>query len=154
MRHSSLHTVQCPIGRSVAVLGERWTLVILREAFKGARRFEDYLEGTGIARNILTERLKALVEHGILDRRPYAEHATRTLHEYRLTEKGLELYPILVTLVQWGTKHGDFDEVPLTLTHTHCGHESEPRYVCSECGEPIDARAMQATGPSAQRVTA
>jgi DNA-binding HxlR family transcriptional regulator len=154
MRHSSLHTVQCPIGRSVAILGERWTFVILRESFKGARRFEDYLEGTGIARNILAERLKALVEHGILDRRPYAEHASRTLHEYRLTAKGLDLYPILVTLVEWGTKYGDFDEVPLTLTHKNCGSETHPQFVCSECGEPIDAREMQATGPSAQRVVA
>jgi DNA-binding HxlR family transcriptional regulator len=154
VRHSSLHTVQCPIGRSVAILGERWTFVILRESFKGARRFEDYLEGTGIARNILAERLKALVEHGILDRRPYAEHASRTLHEYRLTDKGLDLYPILVTLVEWGTKYGDFEETPLTLTHKSCGHVTRPQFVCSECGEPIHAREMLATGPSAQRVVA
>lgn len=81
MRHRSLSDTPCSIARSVAILGERWTFVILRQAFTGARRFEDYQNGTGIARNILADRLRQLVEHGVLKRRPYAEHPGRTLYE-------------------------------------------------------------------------
>lgn len=143
MRHDALRHQPCGIARSVAVLGERWTFVILRQAFLGARRFEDFQSGTGIARNILTERLRALVEHGILERRPYATHSARTLHEYRLTDKGIDLYPILVGLLQWGNRHGGFDDaVPMRLVHNRCGQQTEPRFVCSECGERIDPREM------------
>jgi DNA-binding HxlR family transcriptional regulator len=108
----------------------------------GARRFEDYQNGTSIARNILTDRLRVLVEEGILERRPYAEHPGRTLYQYRLTEKGLELYPILLTLMKWGNKHGGFDEPPVRLVHNTCGKETVPSFVCSECGEEIDPRQM------------
>ena len=144
MKHGSLADTSCAIARSVAVLGERWTFVILRQAFMGARRFEDYSQGTGIARNILTERLRTLVEHGILERRPYAQHATRTLFEYRLTQKGLDLYPVMIGLMQWGNKHGGFDDgPPLELEHRTCGHMIEPRFTCPECGDVIDPRQMR-----------
>src|ERR671929_524192 len=126
MRHDDLAEMPCSIARSMAVLGERWTLVILREAFMRARRFEDYQQGTGIARNILTDRLNKLVEHGILERRPYAEHPGRTLYEYRLTDKGLDLYPVLVALMQWGDRYGGFDDgPPVELEHKTCGHLTE-----------------------------
>ena len=144
MRHTHLADEHCAIARSVAVLGERWTFVILRQAFMGARRFEDYQRGTGIARNILTDRLKALVEHGILERRPYASHTKRTLHEYRLTQKGRDLYPILVTMMEWGNRYGGFEAgPPIELVHETCGQVTTPHLVCSECGEPIDARQMR-----------
>lgn len=143
MRHDSLRHEDCAIARSVAVLGERWTFVILRQAFTGARRFEDYQNGTRIARNILTERLRSLVEQGILERRPYAEHPGRTLYEYRLTQKGLDLYPILLTIMEWGNRYGGFEDgPPLRLTHNNCGHETRPQLVCTECGEPVDPRQM------------
>ena len=144
MRHDDLADVPCSIARSMAVVGERWTLVILREAFMRARRFEDYQQGTGIARNILTDRLNKLVDHDILERRPYAEHPGRTLNEYRLTQKGLDLYPVLVSLMQWGDRYGGLDQPPVTLEHKQCGHVSTPRFVCGECGEPVTARAMLA----------
>lgn len=144
MRHDDLADAQCSIARSMAVLGERWTLVILREAFMRARRFEDYQQGTGIARNILTDRLTKLVDAEILERRPYAEHPGRTLYEYRLTDKGIDLYPVLVALMQWGDRYGGLDHQPLTLEHKGCGRVTEPRFVCSECGEAVDARAMVA----------
>jgi DNA-binding HxlR family transcriptional regulator len=145
MRHDALSTMHCAIARSMAVLGERWTIVILRSAFLGARRFEDYQSSTGIARNILTDRLKTLVEHEILERRPYAEHPGRTLYEYRLTEKGLELYPMLVSLMQWGNKYGGFEDgPPVELEHKTCGHYTTPQLVCSECGEPLHAREVRA----------
>ena len=144
MRHDDLADVPCSIARSMAVVGERWTLVILREAFMRARRFEDYQQGTGIARNILTDRLNKLVEHDILERRPYAEHPGRTLYEYRLTQKGLDLYPVLVSLMQWGDRYGGLDKPPVTLEHKDCGGMSTPRFVCSECGEQVTAHAMHA----------
>lgn len=143
MRHDNLRDMPCSIARSLAVLGERWTFVILRQAFLGARRFEDYQQGTQIARNILSDRLRSLVEAGVLERRPYAERASRTFYEYRLTEKGLDLYPVLVTLMQWGDRHGGFEQgPPLTLVHKTCGHETDPRLVCSECGEELKAREV------------
>ena len=144
MRHTHLAGEHCAIARSVAILGERWTFVILRQAFMGARRFEDYQRGTSIARNILTDRLKALVEAEILERRPYASHTKRTLHEYRLTQKGIDLYPILVTMMEWGNKYGGFEGgPPIDLVHQTCGKVTQPHLVCSECGEEIDAREMR-----------
>lgn len=142
MRHDDLAGMPCSIARSMAVVGERWTLVILREAFMRARRFEDYQRSTGIARNILTDRLNKLVEHDILERVPYAEHPGRTLNEYRLTQKGLDLYPVLVSLMQWGDRYGGMDTPPLTLEHKACGHVTTPQLVCSECGEAVHARGM------------
>src|SRR3954447_5940402 len=144
MRHDALSTMHCAIARSMAVLGERWTLVILRSAFMGARSFEDYQSSTGIARNILTDRLKTLVEHDILERRPYAEPPGRTLYEYRLTEKGMDLYPVLVTLMQWGNKYGGFDDPPVTLEHKGCGAQQTPVLVCGECGEALRPREVHA----------
>jgi DNA-binding HxlR family transcriptional regulator len=145
MRHDALAEMPCAIARSMAVLGERWTFVILRQAFMGARRFEDYQQGTGIARNILTDRLKTLVEHEILERRPYAEHPGRTLYEYRLTDKGLDLYPVLISLMQWGNRYGGFEDgPPVELTHKSCGQVTEPRAVCSACGEELHARDVRA----------
>ena len=145
MRHDALASMPCAIARSMAVLGERWTLVILRSAFMGARRFEDYQSSTGIARNILTDRLKTLVDHDILARRPYAEHPGRTLYEYRLTDKGLDLYPVLVSLMEWGNRYGGFDDgPPVQLEHKLCGHHTTPKLVCSECGEELRAREVVA----------
>src|SRR6202022_4962638 len=94
MKHSELLDENCAIARSSAVLGERWVWVILRQAFNGARRFEDFQRGIGLARNMLSERLNRLVDHGILERRRYAEHAVRDLNEYRLTAKGRALFPV------------------------------------------------------------
>src|SRR5687768_6302754 len=102
MRHTALADERCSVARTVAILGERWTMVILRQAFLGARRFEDFQAGLGIARNMLTDRLRGLVEHGILERRLYHERPPR--YEYRLTAKGRELYPILVSMLEWGDR--------------------------------------------------
>ena len=98
MKHAELLDENCAIARSSGVIGERWVWVILRQAFNGARRFEDFQRGIGLARNVLTERLNWLVDHGIFERRPYAEHAARELNEYRLTEKGRALFPVYTTV--------------------------------------------------------
>jgi DNA-binding HxlR family transcriptional regulator len=137
MRHESLQHANCSIARSVAILGERWTIVILRQAFLGARRFEDYQRGLGIARNMLADRLRTLVESGILERRRYSERPPR--FDYRLTAKGRDLYPLLVALMQWGDRYGGHqDGPPLVLHHEPCGHLADPRLTCSHCGEPIE----------------
>ena len=155
MRHNALAQIPCAIARSVAILVERWTFVMLRQAFTGARRFEDYQSGTGIARNILTDRLKALVEAEILQRRPYAEHPGRTLYEYRLTQKGLDLYPVLVSLMEWGNRYGGFENgPPIELVHKPCGHVTHPKTVCSECGEELDARAVRPRVPATAEAAA
>jgi DNA-binding HxlR family transcriptional regulator len=149
MRHEALADVNCSIARSLSVLGERWTLVVLRQAFLGARRFEDYQRGLGIARNILTDRLRTLVDNDILERRRYHERPPR--YEYRLTQKGRDLYPILLSLMQWGDQYaGAPHGPPVLLRHKTCGQLTKPQLVCSECGEAIDARAMQPeAGPGA-----
>jgi DNA-binding HxlR family transcriptional regulator len=153
MRHRSLQHANCSIARTVSILGERWTLVILRQAFLGARRFEDYQRGLGIARNMLADRLRTLVDEGILERRPYSERPPRK--EYRLTQKGLDLYPILVTLMQWGDRYGGHEEgAPMVLVHEPCGHEADPVLTCSSCGEPLDPRQVRPVpGPGAHPPT-
>lgn len=102
MRHDALATEHCAIARSLAVLGERWTFVILRSAFTGARRFEDYQSSTGIARNILTDRLRKLTAHGLLAQRTAS---TGRRQEYVLTDAGRDLFPVILTLRQWGERH-------------------------------------------------
>jgi DNA-binding HxlR family transcriptional regulator len=153
MRHRSLQHANCSIARTVSILGERWTLVILRQAFLGARRFEDYQRGLGVARNMLADRLRTLVDEGILERRPYSEHPPR--HEYRLTVKGRDLYPILVTLMQWGDRYGGHEEgAPMVLVHEPCGHDAAPVLTCSACGEPLDPRDVRPVpGPGARPLT-
>ena len=115
-------TENCSIARTLQVVGERWSLLILREAFSGNRRFEQFQRRTGVARNLLAARLATLVEHGILDRQGYQEPGQRARHEYRLTAKGKELYPILVALLDWGDRHvADPAGPALLLNHRDCG---------------------------------
>jgi DNA-binding HxlR family transcriptional regulator len=142
VRHSGLQTQNCSIARTVAILGERWTLVILREAFNGRRRFEDIQRDLGIARNILADRLQTLVAEGILERRPYQDRPPR--FEYRLTDKGRDLYPVLIALMQWGDRYTAGEAgPPVELVHQTCGERTRPQLVCDHCGEPIDARDVR-----------
>jgi len=142
MRHSGLQQQNCSIARTVAILGERWTLVILREAFNGRRRFEDIQRDLGIARNILADRLQTLVAEGILERRAYQQRPER--FEYRLTEKGRDLYPVLIALMQWGDRYTAGQAgAPVELVHEPCGHHTHPALVCDHCGEAIDPRDMR-----------
>ena len=102
VRRVSFDEMQCSIAQSLEVVGEWWTPLIIREVSLGRRRFEEIQEDLGIARNVLTDRLNTLVEHGVLFRQNIAQSGTR--HEYRLTEKGHDLFPLLVALLQWGDK--------------------------------------------------
>ena len=143
MRWNTLAREDCSLSRTLAVIGDRWTLLILRDAFLRVRRFEDFEESLKIARRVLSERLALLVEHGILKKVPYQERPTRC--EYRLTDKGLELYPALVSLVHWGDKHyATKDGPPVIHRHLKCGHDFRSVMTCSECRKPVAARDVAA----------
>lgn len=121
----------CSIAASLSVIGDRWTLLILRDAFRGVRRFDDLARDLGIARNLLTDRLNKLVDHGILAKVPYQSKPTR--YEYRLTARGVALSPVLVSIMHWGDKHLAVDGPPVVLTHDRCGTPVEQPFVCRTC---------------------
>ena len=140
----------CSIARTLGVVGEKWTLLVLREAFYGIRRFDDFHAALGCARNLLATRLKTLVTQGILERTAYRDDVGRSRDEYRLTDKGRDLWPVITTMRQWGDKHAAPDGPPLELVHERCGHISDARMICSSCGEGIGPRDVRALpGPGA-----
>jgi DNA-binding HxlR family transcriptional regulator len=142
MRWDSVGETRCSIARALSVVGERWTMLVLREAFLGRKRFEDFHRHTGIARNILSARLHALVENGILAREASAPPDGHV--EYRLTAKGLDLYPVLASLMRWGdTWMADEAGPPVKLMHRRCDHFATPKLVCSHCGESLEARSVE-----------
>jgi DNA-binding HxlR family transcriptional regulator len=154
MQWSEISKRNCSISRALGVVGERWTLLILREAFAGARRFDDFRKRLGIARNVLTARLQGLVADGVLERVPCADSPGRA--EYQLTAKGRDLYPVLVALLRWGDRWlaGDSGP-PLLLVHRPCGCETTGSLRCSGCGEELvagDVRARLPAGAVAQTV--
>jgi len=153
MERAEYSDTNCSVGRALELVGDRWTMLILREAFFGVRRFEAMQRNLGIARNVLTDRLHKLVAHGILSLEQYQERPAR--HEYRLTEKGLGLYAPIVTLMAWGDEHlADPEGPPLVLRHAACGCETTPTLTCACCGEPLDPRGVQpAPGPGARART-
>src|SRR5579859_3356630 len=128
----------CSIARTLDIVGEKWALLAIREVFLGNRRFEEMVRRTGAPRDTLAARLKTLVANGILDRRQYSEHPAR--HEYRLTEAGRELYPVIMTLMRWGDKHLAGEDGPPRVFEHSCGHRLVPELICDACGEPVDAR--------------
>jgi DNA-binding HxlR family transcriptional regulator len=128
----------CSIARTLDVVGEKWALLAVREVFLGNRRFDEMVRRTGAPRDTLAARLRTLTGAGILERRQYCEHPAR--YEYRLTEAGRDLYPVIVSLMRWGDTHlAGQDGPPLTLEH-RCGHRMVPQLVCESCGEPVDPR--------------
>ena len=137
----------CSIARALEVVGERWTLLIIRDVLLGLRRFDQLQESLGIARNVLTDRLNRLVDEGVLMTRQYETRPPRV--EYLLTDKGADLFPVLVALQQWGDRHASA-KPPVVLRHRGCGKLSRPFLVCSACGERISAADMTASpGPGA-----
>jgi DNA-binding HxlR family transcriptional regulator len=149
MERSDYSDANCSVAGALQLVGERWSLLILRESFLGVKRFDQLQRNLGIARNILADRLQRLVGAGILERRRYQERPER--FEYRLTEKGLDLYPALVALMEWGDRYlAGASGAPVVLEHKACGAETRPQFVCSECGEPLGARDVRAkVGPGA-----
>ncbi|WP_421933096.1 winged helix-turn-helix transcriptional regulator [Phenylobacterium sp.] len=149
MKWEDLADQPCSIARSVAVIGDRWTLMILRDCFLGVRRFEAFQARLGISRTIITERLKLLVDEGVLTKVPYQDRPVR--HEYRLTEKGLDLYPVVMAIVTWGDRHyAGQAGPPLLHRHKACGCDFHPVMTCSECHAPLAAREVETRpGPGA-----
>lgn len=142
----------CSVKRALDVVGEKWTLLVLREAFYGARRFEEFQSRLGCARNLLSERLATLVEAGVMRRLPYREPGQRERNEYRLTEKGLDLLPAVVALMAWGDRWEADPEGPaVEITHRDCGHPVELVLRCSHDHVPLSARDTQPRpGPGAR----
>jgi DNA-binding HxlR family transcriptional regulator len=143
MRWEELPDEPCSIARSLAVIGDRWTMLVLRECFLRARRFEEFEDRLGISRTMLAARLALLVEHGVLERRPYSDRPLR--HQYRLTGKGLDLYPVIIAIVGWGDKYySGGGSPPVLLRHKQCQHDFHMVPTCSCCGEPLTARDVEA----------
>jgi DNA-binding HxlR family transcriptional regulator len=142
MRWEDLDQQPCSLARSLSVIGDRWTLLILRDCFLRVRRFEQFEARLGITRHVLADRLRKLVEAEVLVKVPYQERPRR--EEYRLTEKGLDFYPVLLSLVHWGDKHmAGSDGPPVVHIHKPCGHRTRGVLTCSECGAPLHAREIQ-----------
>jgi DNA-binding HxlR family transcriptional regulator len=141
----------CSIARALELVGERWTILVLREVFLGRRRFEQMQQNLGIARNILTARLERLVEEGILERAPYQERPVR--HEYRLTDKGLDLWPVVVELMHWGDRYAAPSQgPPIVIRHRDCGGVMGERRICMDCGKPLGVHDVRAeAGPGYAR---
>jgi DNA-binding HxlR family transcriptional regulator len=150
MQWNSLEDEACSVARTVSVIGDRWTLLILRDCFLRVRRFDDFQERLGITRPILADRLRKLVAKFILAKVPYQERPLR--YEYRLTPKGLALYPIMMAIVHWGDVHmADKKGRPLLHLHGACGHDFDPVMVCSECAVALEPRDVQVhPGPGAR----
>jgi DNA-binding HxlR family transcriptional regulator len=141
----------CTIGRAMAILGERWTVVVLREVFTGVRRFDDMRQRTGIPRQVLANRLAGLVAHGILRREPYRETGARMRHEYRLTERGFDLYPVLVAVRDWGDRYlADPGGPPLRTVHAGCQAQVHAVLRCEAGHDVTTMRQVQPRpGPGA-----
>ena len=123
---------QCPLDRTLALVGSRPALLLLREAFYGARRFDDLARGVGISEAVAAQRLKELVAAGVLEKAPYQEPGQRTRHEYVLTEAGHELLPVVLGLLAWGERHASGERSRIAATHAGCGAAVAPVLECAE----------------------
>ncbi len=131
----------CPVARSLDVVGDPWVLLVLREALTGATRFEQFRSALGVADNVLSRRLSALVDAGVLTRSPYVA-GNRTHHEYLLTEAGVDLFPVLHALAQWGERHRPSRTGRLDVVHEECGQVTESADTCTSCGARLSAEVV------------
>ncbi|WP_018637810.1 winged helix-turn-helix transcriptional regulator [Parafrankia elaeagni] len=146
MERKSFAGMHCSVAQTLEIVGEWWTMLIVRDAFLGVTRFDDFQKRLGISRNILNQRLAGLVDAGVLTRVPYQDNPPR--HDYRLTDKGRDLWPVLTAMREWGDRHAAPDGPPLQLRHTGCGEVFHTVLGCSECGEPVSLRDVRAApGP-------
>lgn len=144
----------CSVARALEVVGERWTLLIVRDLLAaGPLRFGELQHNLGVARNVLTDRLEKLVALGVIERHRYSE--AREWYRYQLTEKGRELYPVISALMAWGDRHAAPDGPPAVIRHVDCGHPAGHAVVCAHCHGDLDARSVRLTaGPGAARQSA
>jgi DNA-binding HxlR family transcriptional regulator len=143
---------RCSVARTLELVGERWTLLIVRDAFLGVRRFGDFADRLGVARNVLQDRLQRLVEAGVMTKVPYQERPLR--HEYRLTDMGRDLWPSLVALLQFGDKHLTTEAgPPMLLLHRGCGGDLDDRRICRSCGAALELNDIETVaGPGGARL--
>ncbi len=148
MRWNDIDSEVCSVARTLSVVGDRWTLLVLRDCFLGTRRFEEFQKSIGMSRHRLTDRLNKLVENALLEKKQYQNNPPRS--EYVLTQKGLDIYPVLVSLTGWGNKWmDDGDGIPLEYHHKGCDHQTQPVLSCDHCGEqlgPRDVRVVPGPG--------
>ena len=146
-------TANCTIGAAVSAIGEKWTFLVLREAFNGVRRFDDMRRRTQAPRQVLSDRLSRLVADGMLRRVPYQERGQRARHEYRLTQKGLDLYPVLVALMEWGDTYAAGPAAQVQLTHRDCGAGIKLQLACTD-GHVLDSprEVTPLPGPGARKI--
>ncbi|WP_090697101.1 MULTISPECIES: helix-turn-helix domain-containing protein [unclassified Beijerinckia] len=137
MQHKSFANMSCPIARGLEHVGEWWSMLIMRDALNGLRRFDEFQSSLGIAPNMLTRRLNALVEAGLLERRPYSERPLR--HEYAPTQRGRDFRPVLLALMSWGNRHFAPEGPRVTVIDTRTGKPVEPIFVDPATREPIQA---------------
>ncbi|WP_345674201.1 helix-turn-helix domain-containing protein [Yinghuangia aomiensis] len=147
MKRTPFGSWPCSIARAVDLLGDWWTPLVLREAVFGSRRFEEFQRNLGIGRNVLAQRLNRLVDEGLMDRVPYQDRPLR--HEYVLTAKGRDFFPVLAAIIAWGdTWLADDEGAPVVLRHRPCGHETHAQVVCAECGDTLRVEDVEAlAGP-------
>lgn len=143
MQRTSVAHLPCSVARAVDVLGDQWTVLIIRDVFYGRRRFDDLAASLPIARNVLSRRLADLVEHDILTRRRYSQRPPRD--EYLLTERGRDLFGVVTALMAWGDRwlSAAGEQDPVTLVHRSCGLETAPTVVCDACRAPLHARDVR-----------
>ena len=137
MSRSDLPSHTCTIARAAAQVGDEWTLLIMRELFLGTRRFDDFLRLTSMSSHLLSQRLKKLEAQGVIRREPYLERPPR--HEYHLTEKGRDLWTVIVALKQWGDRWLSTEDTPVQIMHKMCGNVVRPHMTCPDCGERMEA---------------
>ena len=150
MQRTSFAAIHCSLARTLDIVGEWWTPLVLRDVALGVRRFDDIHHDLGVSRKVLAQRLDTLVASGVLERRPYQDKPLR--HDYVLTDKGASLIPALTALMAWGDRWtADQDGPPLRLWHRTCGQETEPTVSCSRCRQPISYEDLVARpGPGAR----
>ncbi len=151
MKRRSVAHLQCSVAQSLDIVGEWWTLLVLRNIMLGQRRFEAIQANLGIARNILSDRLGTLVEHELVSRVKYQDAPER--FEYRLTPRGRDLFPVIVALMNWGDEHEAPGGPPLVFTHA-CGADTVPVFVCSSCGGPVRLDNVRAKAGPGFRIAA
>jgi DNA-binding HxlR family transcriptional regulator len=148
VRRKSFEEMNCSVAQTLEVIGEWWTMLIVRDCFLGVTRFDEFHDRLGIARNILADRLDHLVDRGVVVRVPYQDHPAR--FDYRLTEKGKDLWLVLVAMRQWGDRWEAPEGAPILLEHKSCRHDAKVQATCSSCGEPIGYRSVEVVpGPGA-----
>jgi DNA-binding HxlR family transcriptional regulator len=146
MQRKSFAAMNCSIAQCLEIVGEWWTLLVLRDVFLGYSRFDEFESRLGIARNVLTQRLERLVEAGVLERVPYQERPVR--YDYLLTEKGRDLWQVVTAMRQWGDRWAAPEGAPVELVHDGCGEIVNAVPACSHCGEELTTRNIRAVpGP-------